>query len=78
MDVEYIFTRKNGERLAIAGKVKMQYRCACNGGDHMHALDVIVDSVIDVETELPVLLDPHEVMEVEQEMADIAYDEAAS
>ena len=76
MDVEYIFTRRNGQRLSIVGKVKVRFGCTCDGSRHMHADDVTVDSIIDMETDMPAMLDPHEVMEVEQDMTDIAYEDA--
>jgi hypothetical protein len=78
MDIEFIFTRANGQRVAVVGRVKVSHRCDCDGRPiHPHADDVLIDSVIDMDTEEKVRLDPMEILAVEDDALELAYEEVA-
>lgn len=68
MDIEFIFTRFNGQRVYVVGKVTDFYE---GGGE------VQVDSIYDIETDTPVVLEPSEIPWLEDEMLELAAEAAA-
>lgn len=78
MDVEFIYTRDSGQRVLIQSRVKLRHQCACTGDVHPHATDFFLDSATDLDTNDSVILEGKEVLDVEEEAIDLAYEDIAS
>ena len=64
VNVEFIYERRDGQRLLIQGRVAL----------HREAEDIIIDSATDCETDANESLQPSEVYEIEAEALDKAYE----
>jgi hypothetical protein len=76
-DIEFIYTRSNGQRVLVCGRVKFLFACDCRGNGHTHAEDFYLDSVTDLDTDAKVVLEPGECVDVEDEAIELAYEDVA-
>lgn len=79
MDIEFIYTRSSGQRVLIQSRVKLLFNCDCWAHTelHPHADSFYLDAVTDVDTEDRVVLEPGELMEVEEEAIGLAHEDVA-
>ena len=78
MDVEFIYTRDTGQRVFVVGRVKMREACRCNGDLHPHASDFFLDSAVDIDTDERVTLEGKEVLDIEDEAIELAYEDVSA